>query len=176
MSKYLKNWNPRAVESAVSGKLIQRMDEVGAFVASQARARAPRDTGTLRENITHEVHARGNHVEAVVGVRKKVFWAWFMEMGTRKGVRARPFLRPAVWQNRATILRILGGGGGTVKTASYGSAMKAGASAVRKVAGKFGVRVPSLPSLPKMPSLPALPKAPNIRAAGNAYLRKLRRW
>lgn len=177
MSKYLKNWNPRAVEAAVSGKLIERMDEVGQFVTEQAQSRVSVRTGKLRENITYEVDARENHVEVRVGARKPYFWAWFLEMGTRK-MRARPWLRPAVWQNRATILRILAGSGASTArapsrsgSASVLGAMKRGTAVARKVAGRFGMRVPSLPSLPRA-RLPSLPKSPTVRGT----LRKLGRW
>jgi len=108
MSKYIREWQPDRVLGAVSGKLVQRMDLVGEFVKVQAQSRVSFRTGKLRRNIIYEVDARENYIEARVGARKKFFWAWFLEMGTRK-MRARPFLRPAVWQNKATILAMIRG-------------------------------------------------------------------
>ncbi len=92
----------------VSGNLVQRMDAVGQFVTEQAKAKAPVKSGRLRNNITYELDAREDYVECRVGVRKKIFWAYFMEFGARK-VPAHPFLRPAVWQNKATILKLIRG-------------------------------------------------------------------
>jgi len=108
VSKYIKDWKPDKVLGAVSGKLVQRMDLVGEFVKVQAQSRVSRRTGKLRANIIYEVDARENYIEARVGAKKKYFWGWFLEMGTRK-MRQRPWLRPAVWQNKSTILQMIRG-------------------------------------------------------------------
>jgi len=43
-----------------------------------------------------------------VGVKKRTFWAIFVERGTKK-MAAQPFLRPAVFDNGKTILKMLRG-------------------------------------------------------------------
>ena len=118
MSKDITKWEPKKVIAAVSGALIQNMDIAAAFCAQEARARVPSarrwvrqgvySSGILRRNILYEVHARGDVVEGRIGVRKKIYWGWMVERGTVK-MRASPFLRPAVFQNASTILRILRG-------------------------------------------------------------------
>lgn len=110
MSRIIREWNADKVRAMVSGKLVQNMDRACQFAEDQAAARVPVRTGITRDDITHEVSARGNTIEGRVGVKRgKSFYAFFVEMGTRK-MAAKPFLRPAVFGNAAEILRILRGG------------------------------------------------------------------
>lgn len=60
------------------------------------------DTGRLRSSITHEVKIQGNEVSGLVGTN--VEYAKYLELGTNK-MAARPFLRPAVFNNKGEIIR-----------------------------------------------------------------------
>ncbi len=110
--KIVKVWHKKEFMAKISGKVVDNMYAACQFVANQARARAPRgESGRLIENIdiAVEVIARDQVIEGRVGVRKKVYYAYFLEMGTRY-MAARPFLRPAVFDNPREIVRIIGGG------------------------------------------------------------------
>jgi len=102
----------RRVLAAVSGRVVANMERACVFAAGEARNRAPvsQRAGVrhMREDITHQVTARGLIVEGVVGVRARSYWAWFVERGTSK-MAAHPFLRPAVFGNAQRILAILRG-------------------------------------------------------------------
>jgi len=103
-------WNERQFKARIAGVVANNMQRACEFAADEARARAPRRTGMLIENVDVRVEVRGrqNYIEGLVGVVKKVFWAWFIEMGTSK-MAARPFLRPAVFDNAARIVRMIEG-------------------------------------------------------------------
>jgi len=97
-------WNADKFKQGISAKVLDGMDRVGQFCAERASANAPVYRGTLRASVTYKVEAHGEAVEAIVGVGRKAFWAWFQELGTRK-MAAQPFLRPAVFGNAAEIMR-----------------------------------------------------------------------
>ena len=78
------------------------MQLVGEFVEGSAKLRAPVDTGFLRASITHKVIAFDT---VIIGTA--VEYAAYQEFGTVKMV-AQPFLRPAVYENKAAIKRIIG--------------------------------------------------------------------
>ena len=111
MTKIVTEWRKKEFIAKVSGKVADNLYRACQFAASQARAKAPRDSGRMIENvdIDVEVTARDEVIEGRVGVRKKIFYALFVEMGTRN-MAAHPFLRPAVFENGAEIVRIIGGG------------------------------------------------------------------
>lgn len=110
MSRIIREWNPDKVRAMVSGKLVDNMDRACDFAAGQARNRVPKRTGITHDDIAYEVSAHGNTIEGRVGVKRgKSFYAFFVEMGTRK-MAAHPFLRPAVFGNAAEIVRIIRGG------------------------------------------------------------------
>lgn len=104
MSGVKITWNADKFKAGVSAKVIDGMDRVGQFCAERASANAPVDRGILRSDITYKVEAHGEAVETIVGVKRRAFWAWFLELGTVK-MSARPFLRPAVFGNRAEIMK-----------------------------------------------------------------------
>jgi len=107
---YIKEWHPQRVRGMVSGKLVQNMDRAAAFAEKQAWARASEKSGLMKGDIAHEVEVRGNTIEGRIGVKRgKAFYAIFIEKGTSK-MRARPFLRPAVFGNAAEIVRLIRGG------------------------------------------------------------------
>lgn len=110
--KIVKVWRKREFMARVSGRVADNMYAACQFAANQARARAPRgETGQLIENVDIDVEVIGREqvIEGRVGVRKKIYYAYFQEMGTRY-MAARPFLRPAVFDNAREIVRIIGGG------------------------------------------------------------------
>lgn len=97
--------------ASVSGRLVQNMEVAAKFAADDARRRVAshRRSGRLEANIVDVVSvvtARGQTVTGWVGVKRKAYWGWFLEMGTRRQ-RAWPFLRPAVFNNAREIVRIL---------------------------------------------------------------------
>lgn len=92
----------------VAGKVVVNMDRAAAFAAEQARGNAPVRRGILKSDVTHLVEAKGNIVTGLVGVKKRAYWAWFVELGTSK-MAAQPFLRPAVFGNAKRILDIIRG-------------------------------------------------------------------
>lgn len=105
----ITQWNAREVKAQISGDVAANMDSVCQFVRDQARGRAPTLTGLLASSIDYELSAGGETVSGRVGVKKgRAFYGWFHEVGTRK-MAAHPFLRPAVWENVAEILRRLAG-------------------------------------------------------------------
>ncbi len=110
--KIVKSWRKREFLAKVSGKVADNLYAACQFAADQVRARAPRgETGLLIENVDVdvEVQARDEVIEGRVGVRKKAFYAWFLEMGTSR-MAARPFIRPAVFDNAREIVRLIQGG------------------------------------------------------------------
>lgn len=68
-------------------------------VASEARRLAPVRTGTLRDSITTRRMMRKGQEGDTVRVEAKVYYAQFVELGTRD-MRPRPFLRPAAARYR----------------------------------------------------------------------------
>jgi HK97 gp10 family phage protein len=103
-------WNADKFKAKMSAKVIDGMDRVGQFCAERASADAPVDWGILRSDITYKVEAHGEAVEAIVGAKRRSFWAWFVELGTVK-MAQRPFLRPAVFGNAKEIMRLFVGKG-----------------------------------------------------------------
>ncbi len=113
MSEFVwKEWNPQKAKANIAGRVAQNMEVACLFVVDKARGLVPVRTGITQRDIDFvvEVGARGNVVEGIVGVKRgKAFYAKFVEWGTRK-MAAMPFLRPAVFNNKREIRRILQGG------------------------------------------------------------------
>jgi len=127
----MKNkWNDRKVQRYLLDKLKARMELATAFVRDAAVLLCPVDTGNLRNSIVNEVSVQKNIVRGRIGTN--VEYAPYVEFGTGKyaenglgrkggwyyedeygnvhftyGSRPQPFLRPALWQNKAVIRRIL---------------------------------------------------------------------
>lgn len=93
-------------KAQIAGQVAANMDTAAAFAAEEARKMAPERTGRLKGNIAYEVTARGDLVTGTVGVKKDAYWGYFQEMGTSR-MSARPFLRPAVYNNIKRITQIL---------------------------------------------------------------------
>lgn len=103
-------WNQREYLAVISGRVARNMGRACEFAADQARANAPRRTGRLIRGVDIRVNVRAQKqvIEGRVGVIRKIFWAWFQEMGTSK-MAAHPFLRPAVFGNAERIVRMIEG-------------------------------------------------------------------
>ncbi len=108
-------WNDKQLLAEVSGRLLRGMDRAASFTAEEARRRAPVGaTGRLRREIDYEVRPDRNDVVGYVGVKAgglaanqgPAFYGYFLELGTSK-MAARPFLRPAVFENADQIIRFL---------------------------------------------------------------------
>lgn len=107
MAKVRIEWDAAGVLAAVSGRVVNGMDRACAFAAADARARAPKETGRLESSIDYEVVPVGLDIEGRIGGRRKgAFYLRFQELGTSK-MAARPHLRPAVFANGATIVRLI---------------------------------------------------------------------
>ena len=129
MSGVKITWNADKFKRGISAKVLDGMDRVGQFCAERASANAPPGRGVLKGSIIYKVEAHGETIECIVGAKAKVFWAWFVELGTsgyergattvsghtvRRRIPARPahpFLRPAVFGNAAEIMRLFVGKG-----------------------------------------------------------------
>ncbi len=119
MSKHIKEWNDKKLLAEVSGRVLSGMDKAVRFAAEQAWELAPVGaTGVLRNEIDHEVVPERNTVVGRVGVRRgnfgaanqgPAFYGYFHELGTSK-MAARPFLRPAVFDNAAEIVKLIAEG------------------------------------------------------------------
>lgn len=117
----INEWRESELINEISGRLLSGMDDACQFAVQQARERAPIGaTGKVRRLIDYEVKGVGNDVVGYLGVNKgkhggarsnqgEAFYWYFHEVGTSK-LPARPFLRPAVFENAAEILRRLTGG------------------------------------------------------------------
>ena len=115
-------WNQQQAIGIISGKVLSGMDKACQFVQGKAKAAAPKRTGRGASHIEYSVKVWGNTVEGKVGFepRSSGFYLWILEVGasnrhTKKGayrgsVAARPFLRPAVFNNGAQIVRLIAGG------------------------------------------------------------------
>ena len=121
-------------EMADAQELRQAMGKACAFVEGEAKKKAPKDIGDLRRSIESRVEGNGNDITGVVSTpleyapyvefgtglfaedgdgRKDVPWCYQDEKGewhSTRGQKPKPFLRPALHENRETILRILKGG------------------------------------------------------------------
>ena len=105
-----RDWeaSKRKVQARIAGQLVGNMEAVGVFCEGEAQSNAPVWRGILKSDITHTVGAHGDTIEGIVGVKKRTFWAYFVELGTKKMV-AQPFLRPAVFGNIKRIFKMLRG-------------------------------------------------------------------
>ena len=108
MTKLIAEWDAAKFKHKMLVKSAEGMVRVCQFVVAKAQANAPVLTGLTREEITYKLEVQENAVEGIVGVGKEAFYARFIEMGTRF-LPARPFLRPAVYENAAEIMRLLVG-------------------------------------------------------------------
>lgn len=117
------------LEDIANGEdIIQRLGIACALVERAAKELAPKDNGELRRSITSKVEGTEGivftsleyapYVEYGTGLfaeeagRKDVPWCYQDEEGewhSTSGQKPQPFMRPALNQNRAEILKILKG-------------------------------------------------------------------
>ena len=117
MSIVWKRWNPKAVKDAAIEEIAGSMEIVGKFVETEARRRLlsivdPEWGANYRRNIvarllTYQVAREANAVVCTVGVKGRHHGFW-IETGSATAA-AHPFLRPAVFNNGAKIVALLGG-------------------------------------------------------------------
>lgn len=107
--KIVVEWRQKEFVAKLSGQMVNNMDRACQYAKEQAQARAPVRSGVMREDIDYEIVARGEELIGWIGVLRKRFYAYFVELGTSQA-RAQPFLRPAVFQNARQIVRKLTGG------------------------------------------------------------------
>ena len=111
-------------------KLKSALGKACAVVERSAKQKAPKDTGELRRSITSKVEKEGNGATGVVytpleyapyiefgtglfaenGGRKDVPWNYQDDKGewhSTSGQKPRPYMRPALNENREQIKRIL---------------------------------------------------------------------
>jgi len=116
-----RKWNPKAVKDAAIEEIAGSMEIVGKFVETEARRRllsiadpdwgAAYRRGIVSRLLTYQVSREANAVVCTVGVavgskgRHHGFW---IETGSATAP-AHPFLRPAVFNNGAKIVALLGG-------------------------------------------------------------------
>lgn len=104
-----------------------------ALVERSAKQKAPKGTGELRRSITSKIENSGSEIQGVVytpleyapyvefgtglfaenGGRQDVPWNYQDDEGewhSTSGMKPRPYMRPALNENREEILRILGEG------------------------------------------------------------------
>jgi HK97 gp10 family phage protein len=111
-------------------KLEMAMSRACALVERSAKQKAPKGTGELRRSITSKVVPNGNGVTGIVftpleyapyiefgtglfaeeGGRKDVPWCYQDDEGewhSTSGMKPRPYMRPALNENREQVKRIL---------------------------------------------------------------------
>ncbi len=115
-----------AIDIADPKKIEAALGKACALVERSAKQNAPKDTGALRRSITSKVENSegiiytpleyapyveyGTGLFAEGGGRKDVPWSYQDDEGnwhTTSGQKPQPFMRPALNENRAEILRIL---------------------------------------------------------------------
>jgi hypothetical protein len=108
--------------SIISGKVLNGMDNACKFAQGKARQNASRISRRGQEDIVYKVVPKGKDVYGYVGFKQQgdAFFLWFFEMGasnrrTRKGayrgsIAQRPWLRPAVFDHKAEIVKLIASG------------------------------------------------------------------
>lgn len=95
-------WNDEAVLAFVREKIINRLTLVGEFVEGAAKNNTPVKTGNLQRSINYKV----NDEDLSVTIGTPVEYAPYVEFGTTKR-GAKPYLRPALYENKQEIKKIL---------------------------------------------------------------------
>ena len=113
--------------------MTQAMGQACAAVEASAKKKAPKDSGALRRSIASKVETESGNIQGVVYTaleyapyveygtglfaesdgRTDVPWVYQDDEGnwhSTKGQKPQPFLRPALNENRKTVVKILGGG------------------------------------------------------------------
>ncbi len=94
----------KRLDTKVRTSIVRSGLREGAKVAKQAaEAKAPVDSGFLRDNIKIKTRKRGDKITAIVGFAEDAYYGRFIELGT-KHMSAKPFLRPALDENQRQIV------------------------------------------------------------------------
>lgn len=91
------------VEEAVNKAAIVGLEACGTVAETYAKKDAPVDTGRLRNSIGHDVDKE----EPAAYIGTNVEYAPYQEFGTRRGVKAKHFLRNAAQNHAAEYKSIL---------------------------------------------------------------------
>lgn len=115
-----RNGLGRFVEGSIAPAVQASVQASLTLIQTAAKGYCPVDTGALRESITTEVDASGSTVVGKVGPH--MFYASFVEYGTGRrgdpavphnqdwpGMAPQPFMRPALDENKGTILDVFKG-------------------------------------------------------------------
>lgn len=101
--RMLKDLAPKAMKAAIREASRNTMKEV----LADAKSMAPHDTGLLESSLTVRTATKigRNRIGHTVVTKdvfggKDAFYAHFVEFGTKHGIKADPFLRPALWGNQ----------------------------------------------------------------------------
>ena len=127
----LNNLLAKLNEYADPAQLRQSMEKCCAIVEASAKEKAPKDTGALRRSISSRVEETANGVEGVIFTPleyapyieygtglfaedggRQTPWSYQDDEGnwhTTKGQPPRPYMRPALTENRDQILERLRG-------------------------------------------------------------------
>jgi HK97 gp10 family phage protein len=88
------------VDNEINQALEKGLTAAGIFCVAEAKKKTVVDTGTLRDNTFYEVDKN------TVLIYNLMEYAPYIELGTVR-MEARPFLRPAVFNNRKKITDII---------------------------------------------------------------------
>ena len=100
----MNKWYGKERLAEIDALLMDKMELVTQFVRDEAKRRSPIDTGNLRSSITNEVKKEAGEIVGQVGTN--VDYAIHQEFGT-KHQSGKPFLRPAIQENKEQIKKIL---------------------------------------------------------------------
>ncbi len=95
------------INKGVNRILVRAMKKAAAPIIRAAKAKAPFDTGELRDHIGVSVNAKPGNVALIVGPTRGTFYGGFNEFGT-KNQPARPFMRPAFDEKKKVAAKIFG--------------------------------------------------------------------
>lgn len=98
-------WYGDKLIAEVGLKCFQAMEKACLLVEGDAKRICPVDTGRLRASLSHEIEKKGDETVGRVGTN--VEYGVYVEYGTSK-MSAKPYLRPALENNKGKIKRLLG--------------------------------------------------------------------
>lgn len=95
----------KKIGDGLSDKLKDAVGDAAQVVVDSARGKAPVETGNLKKSIDKEVeNSKDNNCFFRVGIGKEAWYGRFAEYGTMYKP-ARPFLRPAVDENKDDVVK-----------------------------------------------------------------------
>jgi len=106
MAKAKVKWYGDKLIKEVGLKCFQNMEKACLLVEGDAKRMCPVDTGRLRASLSHEMEKKGDEVIGRVGTN--IEYGVYVEYGTER-MSAKPYLRPALENNKGKIKQLLGG-------------------------------------------------------------------